>query len=651
MPSLSRRGFLQSLATSAGVALAAPLLPAAPERKPNFVFFLVDDMGWMDSSVYGSEYYETPNMARLAKRSVRFTNAYTASPLCSPTRATLMSGQYPARTGITTAVGHRPPLPADTSRYPEKTGPTRPVVYANSRRFLKPAQFTLAEALRGAGYHTAHIGKWHLGLPPEYWPEKQGFEVSFHGAPDPGPPSYHSPYGFKAGTVTDGPEGEYITDRITAEAIRFIKANRDQPFYLNLWQYGVHGPWGHKEEYTRYFAKKKDPRGFQNNPIMASMLKSVDDSLGRVLDTLTELGLMDDTVIVFFSDNGGNTHSRTETDARSERVFKNPKHPKHADMVDYRHWAGYNAPTNNAPLRLGKGTLYEGGIRVPLMVYWPGMVDPNTVDSTVVVSPDIYPTVLDMLGIPRNPDQVVDGQSLVPVLRHTGKLAREAVFFYFPHKLGERPGGVAVRRGDWKLIHWFETNATYPSEFELYNLREDIGETTNLAAKQPQLVAELNALANQHLKTCGALVPKPNPAYDPRTLPIDGWQCLRFTTIKKAAGALQMVSTESRTQMQNRTVKPAEGKLRVQFRMRGKQGPGGIFYWSSDRNPQFVRERRVEFKNTFDGEWHEYDLAFAPEGKLNGLRLDACMQPTTVEIDWIRVRKEDGTLVQEWTFD
>jgi len=651
MHSPSRRGFLQSLAAGTGLALCPGSLRAAPKRQPNLVYFVVDDMGWMDSSVYGSEYYETPNMERLAKRSVRFTDAYTASPLCSPTRATLMTGQYPARTGITTAVGHRPPLGEGKPRYPEKVAASRKMIYPESRRFLKPEQYTLAEALRDTGYRTAHIGKWHMGLNPEHWPEAQGFEVSFHGAPDPGPPSYHSPYQFKAGTVTDGPKGEYITDRITDEAIRFIKTNRDQPFYLNLWQYGVHGPWGHKEEYTRYFAKKKDPRGFQNNPVMAAMLKSVDDSLGRVLDTLAELKLMDDTIIVFFSDNGGNVHSRTKTDARSERAFRNAKHPKHAVLKDYREWAGYNAPTNNAPLRLGKAALYEGGIRVPLMVCWPSVVTPGTKDASVVVSPDLYPTILEMLGVTRKPAQVIDGESLVPLLRRSGKLKREAVFFYFPHGLAIRPPGVAVRRGDWKLIRWFETNETHPEVHELYNLRKDIGEATNTAAKQPELVAELDALMTKHLRDTGALLPRPNPAYDPASGPVDGWQSLRFTKLQKTDGALHMVSPESRTQMQNRRVQTAEGKLRLQFRMRGKPGAGGILYWSSDQTPGFVRERRVEFKTTFDGEWHDYDLAFAPKGKLDGLRLDASMKPTSLDIDWIRLCSTAGKIIQEWPFD
>lgn len=650
MYSSSRRGFLQTLAAGVGVALTPSVLRGAPKRPSNFVFFVVDDMGWMDSTVYGSQYYETPNMERLAKRSVRFTDAYSASPLCSPTRASLMSGQYPARTGITTAVGHLPPPPTDQSAYPETANVNRPMLYAESRRFLKPEQYTLAEALRDAGYHTAHIGKWHLGLNPEHWPEAQGFEVSFHGAPDPGPPSYHSPYGFKAGTATDGPEGEYITDRITAEAVRFITANRDQPFYLNLWQYGVHGPWGHKEEYTRYFAAKKDPRGFQNNPIMAAMLKSVDDSLGRVLDTLEQLGLMEDTVIVFFSDNGGNVHSRTKTDTRSEQVFLNPKNPKHADMVDYRQWAGYEGPTNNAPLRMGKGTLYEGGIRVPLMVCWPSVVAGGTTSPTVAVSTDLYPTVLEMLGVARKPEQIVDGESLVPVLRGSGTLQREAVFFYFPHGL-QLPAGIAVRRGDWKLIRWFETTDAAPEPYELYNLRDDIGETTNLAAKQPQLVAELDALVTQHLQATGALAPRPNPAYDPKSRPVDGWLPIGATSMTKADGALCLSATESRTQMRTQTVPRISGDLRVQFRMRGKAGANGIFYWSSDQTPQFVPQRRVMFNTAFDGEWHDYELAFSPKGTLDGLRLDASTSPTTLELDWLRLCKADGTVIQAWEFE
>ena len=245
--------------------------PALAASRPNIVLFLVDDMGWMDSSAYGSEYYETPHMERLAAQSMRFTDAY-AVPLCSPSRASIITGQYSSRHGITSASGHRPPARPDASPYPAKGPANKQLIYPNSKNYLDPELMTLAEVLAGAGYRTGHFGKWHMGLTPPHWPDKQGFETIWHCAPDPGPPKYFSPYGVvpyrqkkgsqKSGNITDGPEGEYITDRLTDEAIKFIDDHREEPFYLNLWQYGVHGPWGHKEEYTRYFSKKKDPRGF-----------------------------------------------------------------------------------------------------------------------------------------------------------------------------------------------------------------------------------------------------------------------------------------------------------------------------------------------------------------------------------------------------
>ncbi len=301
--------------TTAKNVIAADHQPAA---KPNIVLFLVDDMGWMDSTPYGSQYYETPNMKRLERQSMRFTDAY-AVPLCSPTRASILSGQYSARHRVTAATGHRPAAPASASPYPAKASPDERFIYARSKNYLDLDLVTLAEVLHSAGYRTGHFGKWHLGLSPAHWPEKHGFVVAFHAEPSPGPNSYFSPYGvnnggepkakYHVGTITDGAEGEYITDRLTDEAIRFVENHKNEPFFLNFWHFAVHGPWGHKEEYTKRFAKKTDPRGQQHNPIMASMLKSVDESLGRVMDKLDELGLTDNTLFIFYSDNGGNTHS------------------------------------------------------------------------------------------------------------------------------------------------------------------------------------------------------------------------------------------------------------------------------------------------------------------------------------------------------
>lgn len=492
----------------------------AQTRQPNIVVFLVDDMGWMDCGVYGSKYYETPNIDKFATRALRFTDAY-AQPLCSPTRASLLTGKYPARHGITTASGHQPPQPAGHNFLPDSAPANQPTLSPESKNYLEPSEYTLAEALHDAGYRTAHIGKWHLGLTKPYWPEQQGFDVAFHCHPDPGPPGfYFSPYGVKpdgdprgqqrVGTVTDGPKDEYIVDRLADEAIKFIESNRDRPFFLNLWNYGVHGPWGHKEAYTREFAKKNDPRGEQGNPIMASMLKSVDECFGRVLDALEKNGLTENTIIVFNSDNGGNVHSNTAEDAQK----KKKKAAESPQLSDWRKWAGNRPPTSNAPLRNGKGTLYEGGTRVPLMWSWPNHIPVGNTNDTVVGHIDLYPTLLDLVGLKRRTDQMIDGVSYAGVLTKNENLSARPFFNYFPHGASPgRAGGVTVRSAEWKLIRWFGVSGGDATRYELYNLATDIGEAKNLAAAQPLRVAELDKLIDTFLTDTGATYPRPNPAF------------------------------------------------------------------------------------------------------------------------------------------
>jgi arylsulfatase A-like enzyme len=498
------------------VAVQASL--AADPPRPNIVVFLVDDMGWMDCGAYGSKYYETPNIDRFAARAMRFTSAY-AQPLCSPTRASLLTGKYSARHGITSASGHQPPQPPGHGFLPENGPPNQALLTPESKNYLDPSEYTLAEALHDAGYRTAHIGKWHVGLTRPYWPERQGFDVAFHCHPDPGPPGfYFSPYGVKSdgeprgqtrvGTITDGPPGEYIVDRLADEAVKFITESRDRPFFLNLWNYGVHGPWGHKEAYTSAFAAKKDPLGRQGNPIMASMLKSVDECFGRILDCLDQNGLADNTIIVFNSDNGGNVHSNTPADSKRAKKAERPQ------LADWRKWAGNQPPTSNAPLRDGKASLYEGGTRVPLMWSWANRIQPGTTNDAVVGHIDLYPTLLDLAGVPQPKQQQIDGVSYAAVLRGTGTLNRQAFFNYFPH--GQSPGragGVTVRSGDWKLLRWFGLPASDPARVELYNLKTDLGEQHNLAATERQHVADLNRLIDDFLNATGATYPHPNPAY------------------------------------------------------------------------------------------------------------------------------------------
>jgi len=488
---------------------------AAEDRPPNVIVFLVDDMGWMDCGAYGSKYYETPNMDRLAARGMLFTNAYSANPLCSPTRASILSGKYPARHGLTSAAGHQPPLQADAPRYPKSAARNRRLIMPDSLRYLNLGEYTLANAFHDAGYRTGHFGKWHLGLTEEYWPEKRGYDVAWHGAPDPGPPAphgYFSPYSFKTGTITPGKPGEYITDRLTDEVLTFIDANRDRPFLASVWQFGVHGPWGHKEEYTKQFVGKKDPRGEQGNPVMASMLKSVDESLGRILDRLEELNLTEQTIILFSSDNGGNVHSNTLADRRA----KGAKGPRSPLLEGYHRYAGYQPPTNNAPLRSGKGTLHEGGIRVPLIFSWPGVIPQGVKSNEIACSIDFYPTLIDLADLPKSDKQRFDGVSLASVLRDPSqKLGRKTLFNFFPHGGPAKVPGVVARQGDWKLIRWFEPAPQTGVLIELYNLQDDLGETKNLAEQQPERVAELNREIDRFLQETGALVPKPNPAYDP----------------------------------------------------------------------------------------------------------------------------------------
>ena len=336
-------------------------------QRPNVVFFLVDDMGWMDCGVYGSQYYETPNIDRFATRAMRFTDAY-AQPLCSPSRASILTGQYTSRHGITTASGHQPPQAAG-HRFMRPTAPPHvPMLTPESKNYLEPSQITLAETLQSIGYRTAHIGKWHIGLTEPYWPEEQGFEVAFHCHPDPGPPGeYFSPYGVtpegtptsknRVGTITDGPAGEYIVDRQADEAIRFIRGcSEDTPFFMNLWCYGVHGPWGHKREYTEYFATKKDPTGRQGNPIMASMMKSVDDCFGRILDELDSQNIADHTIVIFYSDNGGNVHSNVPGSAKTAAAEKH----KSEFLKDWRKWAGDEPPTKEHASARRKGKAVRG---------------------------------------------------------------------------------------------------------------------------------------------------------------------------------------------------------------------------------------------------------------------------------------------------
>ncbi|WP_208300365.1 sulfatase [Prosthecobacter fusiformis] len=627
-------------------------------QKPNIVLFLVDDMGWMDSGVYGSKYYETPNIDRFAERGMRFTRAY-ANPLCSPTRASVLTGKYATRHGILTASGHQPPQAAGHNFLPDEAPANRPMISPESKNYLDPSEITLAEALKGVGYRTAHIGKWHLGLQEQHRPEKQGFDVAFHCAPDPGPPgNYFSPYGVitegqptaknKVGTITDSPDGEYIVDRQALEAVKFIAASKGQPFFLNLWSYGVHGPWGHKPEYTAEFAKKTDPRGVQGNPIMASMLRSVDECFGRIIDELDKQGLTENTIIIFYSDNGGNVHSNIASTAKTAKAEK----VKSEAMADWRKWAGDRGPTDNSPLREGKSSLYEGGTRVPMIWSWGKRIKPGSVnDGSLVGHIDIYPTVLDLAGIAKPELQKMDGISLAPVLTGQGSLARTAFFNYFPYRPNE--GGVTVCQGDFKLVRWFDVGVPR----ELYNLKSDIGEKINLAEKMPDKVKQLDALIDVYLKDTEALVPKPNPAYNApvnrRGVSADPMRGLvpKLCKATLVNGALHIEADGRHPFLGNASVK-SPGPTVLKMRARSTAGGEVRLHWRTGDQETFTEDVNVATSALpGGGEWQDISIEMPIASSLAGFRLYLPAGKSPVEIESITIlSKKTGQLAKVWNF-
>ncbi|MEQ1858508.1 MAG: sulfatase [Chthoniobacteraceae bacterium] len=628
------------------LALALATTAAHAVQKPNVILFLVDDMGWRDCGVYGSKYYETPNIDRFAKRAMRFTDAY-AQPLCSPTRASLLTGKYPSRHGITTASGHQPPQPAGHKFLPDSAPANRTLLTPESKNYLDPAEITLAETLRTAGYRTAHIGKWHLGLTQPHWPEQQGFDVAFHCHPDPGPPgNYFSPYGVvvdgkpggksKVGTITDGPAGEYIVDRLADEAVKFITENKGRPFFLNLWNYGVHGPWGHKEEYTKQFAAKTDPTGAQGNPIMASMMKSVDECFGRVLAALDQLGLTENTIVIFNSDNGGNVHSNLPDDRKSARKAE-------GQLGEWAKWAGPRPPTNNAPLRDGKGTLYEGGTRVPLMWGWPGWIAPGSTSAAVVGHIDLYPTLLEMVGVERPATQQMDGISYAGVLRGGGPLGRDAFFNYHPH--GKNSGGVWVRSGDLKLIRWFDP--ALPRE--LYDLRADLGESKNLADAQPDKAKQLDALIDTFLATTGALYPRPNPAFkaapartakpladDDGTGPIAGWKLRGMKATTTSEGV--RLEGSGRSPFLGTAKYKFTGAAELHLRVKAPAGGTGQVHWRLADATDFAAEHAVKFELAAGDGWRDVAVPVPSKGSVVQVRVFLPAEKGPIELSVLDVR-------------
>lgn len=460
---------INQFSLSLASVLALPSFAQAA-ASPNVVLILIDDMGWKDLGVYGSDYHQTPQIDSFAKDAVLFTNGYAACTVSSPTRASIMTGKYPAKLHLTDWIeGWK--FPEAKLKVPDWT------------MFLPLEETTMAEVFKSAGYATAHIGKWHLGEQDKYWPENQGFDINIggwaKGSPNLNkntniPNGYFSPYGNPR--LKDGPEGEYLTERLAEEACNFIDNHQSAPFFLNLWFYNVHQPLMAKQDKVDKYQALLDTTKLQKNPVYAAMVEHVDDAVGKVISKLKQMGVYDNTIIVFTSDNGGLI-------GKSARKV-----------------------TNNSPLRKGKGQMYEGGVRVPFIIKNLHQQASGTTNHTPVMSIDLFPTLMDLAGV--KVDSTVkngfDGISLKPLLADKKKqLKRQSIFWHYPHyhSEGATPYS-AVRHGDWKLIHIIETNT-----YELYNLKEDIGETKDLASLYPKVVKQLAKELEKWKKDMNAQMP------------------------------------------------------------------------------------------------------------------------------------------------
>lgn len=448
-----------------------------PVEKPNIILFVVDDLGWTDLSSYGSDLYQTPNVDNLVANGAKFTNAYASCTVCSPSRASLMTGKYPARINCTDWIaGHQKPFAK--------------LKVPDWREQVDLGEVTLAEALKSNEYKTIHLGKWHLGEDDAFWPENQGFDINIggwsKGAPQKRKDSngYFSPYGNPR--LNDGQKDEYLTERLTKEALQYLNANKDSetPFFMNFWFYNVHTPLqAKKEKINKYKALTKE-NGRHKNPTYAAMVEHMDDAIGEIINKLKDLGKLDNTIIIFTSDNGG---------LKGNYGFR--------EQV-----------TSNAPLRSGKGDIYEGGVRVPFIAQWLGKIPKGKIIDEPIISTDVYPTVLGLTNLigDENHNSEMDGVDFSKALLNNGtSIEREAIFWHYPHYHleGAKPYS-AIRKGDWKLIEIFETNI-----IELYNLKEDIGESENLRDENPEKVKELLTDLNKWRTSVQAQLPEQNPNF------------------------------------------------------------------------------------------------------------------------------------------
>ncbi len=512
------------------------------EKRKNIIFILADDLGWKDLGCYGSDFYETKNLDAFAKEGVLFTDAYSASPLSSPTRASILTGQEPGRLRLTTPSAHVPEVVLD----PKETftaGSHDKTATPQTKTRLPNDYLTFAEVLKENGYSTAFMGKWHLGSEP-YIPENQGFDIIVGGREHPGPPGpgrFFSPWDCE--TLPVVPAGKHISDVLTDEAISYMKTNKDNPFLLCLWYYDVHAPFQAKKELIEKYKSKLSPNHIQRSPTMAAMIETMDINVGRIIQTVKNLQLEDETIVIFTSDNGGNMY----------------------DGIDG------TIPTNNYPLRAGKGNNYEGGVRVPLIIKVPGLTKEGITSKVVTSSVDHYASLLELVNIPFPGNLKTDGVSYVKALQGLN-YERAPMYSTFNHNVvatGNR-ANISMRQGPWRLYKFYFDGPNLEHRYELYNLEDDISETKNLANQMPNRVKKMTKLLDAHVGEAEILLPNKNQNYDGHT--VDAWRGSTNTKLSVSNKVLHVKSSDQSPKIETLYVPNVyNGMFYFTFEMKSKR--------------------------------------------------------------------------------
>lgn len=609
---------------------AAATRPGGEGDRPlNVVFILADDLGWTDLGCYGSTFHQTPRIDALAEQGLRFTQAYVASPLCAPARASIMTGLDPARTGMTYPDIGKQEVILEKGLV-ESAPANQPYLLAEAVTCLSPDYFTIGRAFKDAGYATGHIGKWHLGNAP-YSPLEHGFDIDIPHTNAPGPLLNGWFYPFPI-WPNHGQPGDHLEDLMAEEAARFIHENKDRPFFLNYWMFQPHSPWQDKEERIAKYESRADAENLQRNPVYAAMIESMDDAVGVVIDALEEAGVLDHTVIVFLSDNGPFTaaHPPPVMDARFAAI----------------------PVTSVLPLRGSKMTLYEGGIRIPQIIIWPGVTSAGAVTDELAHSNDFLPTFIDLLGLPVPSETRFDGVSLRPVLKGVGP-ARNEIFCHFPHRQETRPyenmtlplnpaPAASLRVDDWKIIRFFADMEDGSDRHELFNLAEDIGELNNLAEKMPERTAALKARLDELLLDTEAVIPERNPAWRPPAARQEGWQVGSDAELNRQGRVWHIRSTGRDPWIStDRLPANARGPFVLKLRMNSNADGHGQVYFSSAPGGGYSERQSVRFDIRHNGRIQDIEVEI-PVQRLSALRLDPATAPGEIALRSMILVDADG---------